>query len=242
MRFLTTLALAATAAALLLHYSANTASATVITDGDFSTWTSTIVDPSSATFANSVVASGGNPGARYYATINANGDNLSVANIKGNYTNTAALSGPWTMSIDYLEGEPGTVAIMGIAFVIQQGSNFWRSVDSAVVGTSTWQTANLVSGTFNPASFQAFGGAPPSPNFSAGVSTKFGLLTYLNGAPATYAAYFDNWKLDNTLLSPVPEPASAVLMLCALSSLFLVRRRHDCFATGWFPRGSRSAH
>jgi hypothetical protein len=194
-----------------------------VTDGDFSTWTSTVVDSSaSSTWSNSRVATGGNPGAMFYASINASGDNLAIANIKGDYTNTNALLGSFSMKVDYLQAD-GDSPIMGVALVVKQGTKYWRTADTAVSGTATWQTATI-NGDFTTGTFVNFPETTTqsTPDFSAGVASQFGLLTYLNGSEIKFASNFDNWSLSNATLS-VPEPAS--LSLLGLGGIAVLARR-----------------
>ena len=149
-----------------------------------------------------------------------------VGNIKTDYTNTAALSGSWTLNVEHLEGPGGTVPFLNIGLAMKQGSNFWVAGFNRGDGLPAW-TNQQFSGTFTSGSFTPMGGAPTSPDFSAGVQSQFGLITQQNQGGTTYALYFDNWSLDSPALSAVaavPEARAWLLVGLVATGACVARR------------------
>jgi hypothetical protein len=200
--------------------------AVTVSDGDFSSWTNTDLQgnpPAAVASSGTRLAAGGNPGAMYVAGIAGGGPGdteLDVANIKGDYTNTNALSGAWTMKVDFKKPDQG-VEVLGAALCLQQGNKYWHAQDQPLQGLGGWVTLTL-NGTFDPATFTAYPGTAGQPSFAAGVETKFGLGTFEHNVPSgAYGLYFDNWSLENATL--LPEPASLTLLATA-AGLMCVRR------------------
>jgi hypothetical protein len=208
----------------LLALFATGASATIITDGSFDSWTAvySATGGSPPQYVGSLLGTGGNPGAAWSSQI-IDTTLTRAANIKNNYSNSAALAGQsFTLEFDALH-----VAgfLQGAGLAVQQGSNYWYFTgDEKIVITGAW-THFTMTGTFNSFSFDVISGSG-SPNFSSGNVTKFGLYTHLQGSTPDLA-YYDNFKLTSSPLDappPAPEP-STLLLTVPVAALALRRRR-----------------
>jgi len=101
---------------------------------------------------------------------------------------------------------------------VNQGTTWQSNSTSGVFGVSGWQQMNT-----SPA-------APANPNFSAGVVSKFGLLTKVQNFGADFQMYYDNFHLTSAHLDPtdaVPEPGPAALLIGVglTGAAFIVRRK-----------------
>lgn len=220
--------------ALSLLASPSAQADTTILDGDFSNFTTTAAI---GTVTGVRVASGGDPGAYYQSDVvtHSFGENAIGANIKTNYTNTAALAGTtWSMQVNAEGGTGFPVQRSGLA--VKQGSNIWWYDTDFIVNPSatSWGTFTQ-GGTFNASSFQLLdlaGGGPAHPVFTAGTASQFGFASQISGSiVADFQIKYDNWSLTGQSLdseaATTPEPGVVALLggLGVSGIGFAVRRR-----------------
>jgi len=111
--------------------------------------------------------------------------------------------------------------------LIEQGANFYRSMDAFFVGNGFNHLSlnNLAAGSFDQLENNGSFDASSHPDFNGG-EMEFGLYMIggVLGAPAnTETLVYDNLTFD---LAPTPEPASLLLTAPALAALALeIRRR-----------------
>ncbi len=198
---------------LAIGASASTCWASVVSDGDFSSWT---MFTNQTGNSYTVVGTGGNPGAYANFQFNAASHSINMysAYIKQDYTNTLALTGQtFTMVADRNGAiNSPTSSSVNLGFAIQQGSNVWYYTGTELSSYSgSWATSSSVSGSFSSGSFSLITGSG-SPNFAAGVATKFGFYSHTNNPAGTYAMAYDNYQLTTSgSLSAVPEPSTLAI-------------------------------
>jgi hypothetical protein len=204
------------------------ASATVILDGDFGSWTY-VYSAAGGTppqYVGSLIAAGGFPGANWSSSI-LDTTLTRAANMKSDYVNTAELlNDSFTLEFDAIHGSG---FLQGAGLAIQQGSNYWYFTgDEEIVASfnaATW-THYTMTGTFQTFSFGIISGSG-SPDFSSGTATRFGLYTHLQGVTPDLA-YYDNFELtSNDLDAPaaVPEPSTWLLAILSLAALAYHRQK-----------------
>jgi hypothetical protein len=153
------------------------ASADVIKDGDFSSWSF----DTTGTGAMTREPIGGNPGARLNVTT-ISGPAVFATGIKTDYTTNAALAGlPFTLSLDVLSGPGDFGQGQAIQLLVKQGSAIYGE-DLNITGFPHNFDTLTFNGTFDEASFVLLlGSGPSNPDFS-GSATSFGFAAGNSGS------------------------------------------------------------
>jgi len=192
---------------------------TVVLDGDFANWSSTVY----TTFGGgsmSVVPSGGNPGAYLSAAVSAYnlfGVETTLFLTKTDLTWDPAVDGPIntvSLQIDHVN-LPGSYQFFSV-LVVQNGQNYTASPSAPGLSATSWTTAS-----FGPFGSTSFFTSPPSgpgqPDFSpAGAPIQFGFAVTIYGIGSPFGGggfsqsvrAYDNWQLTVS-----PGPAASVTTL-----------------------------
>ena len=197
-----------------------TASASVLlTDGDFSAATLS----NFGTTTTSLLATGGNPGARIQVTT------VSGSSTGGLVINGTAVTGllegaSFEFGLSVLKGSGSFGQGQAVGLVIKQGSTVWVSFLYNTGVRSSW-TAQTASGTLRAADFnRVAGSATGGPVLNGSVTSYFGFYAS-NANSGTLTQYYDNWSL-NIDTSTVPGPGA--LALLAVAAGCGRRRRDSC--------------
>lgn len=191
------------------------ASASVLlTDGDFGTATLS----NFGTSTTSLLATGGNPGARIQVTT------VSGVSTGGLVINDTAVTGPlegasFDFGLSVLKGAGSFGQGQAVGLAIRQGSTVWVSFLYNTGVRSSW-TAQTAAGTLHAADFDRVAGAATGgPALNGSVTTYFGFYA-ANANSGTLTQYYDNFTLTITP-GAVPAPAAGL----ALGIGGLLRRR-----------------
>jgi len=209
------------------------ASAGMIIDGDFSSWSFGSYGINGGTATATRETTGGSPGARLNITTDTEfGSNPAEVGyglaVKNDFVTTNALAGSsFTLSLDVLSGTGARGQGQGIGLLVEQGGAIYvrnlgiTGFDSQV---TTW-FAKSYSSTFDAGSFQLLSGSGSGPDFSGGVATRFG-FSARNSRSGVLTQYYDNFQLQSSAFSAVPEPASLAMWgLAGSLGLVLAHRR-----------------
>jgi hypothetical protein len=202
--------------AVALFVAGSTANAAIVfNEGDFSTWTFGSSGVGGGTATATREAAGGNPGARVnVTTVTASlAQTAFGTGFKNDYSTTAALAGTtFTLTLDVLSGAGAFGQGQAIQLVVEQGG----AVYAMSVGVTNVQAAFVpvaFAGTFNAGSFTLVSGAgPATPNFAGGVATRFGFAAG-NTNSATLTQYYDNVRLDLSVVPAAAPTASDIPLL-----------------------------
>lgn len=215
-------ALAAVFAAALVS-SAIPARAGLITDGDFAGWGFGQYGISPSPVGTAVVAveaSAGNPAARLRITTSTGGTQTVFGSaLKSNFSTNAALAGAFVLSLDVLQGPGAFGAGQAIDLLIEQGGALYRT-SLGVTGFphTTWDTV-MFNGSFNAALFTLASGAGPAmPDFTGASTTRFGFAAG-NSVSGNLTMFYDNFSLQYTDVTAVPEPTSLLLLCTGAAAL-----------------------
>jgi hypothetical protein len=228
---------------------ATTASAEVIVDGDFASWSFSSYNIGGGSATMTVEANGGNPGARLnVTTVTGVAQTAFGTGVKTDFSTGAPLSGDYTLSLDVLSGAGAFGQGQAIQLLVEQsGSVYAATVSPPVTGFPLNPFTTLqFTGTFTPGLFtRVIGAGPAAPTFDGSVTTRFGFAAG-NQNSATLTQYYDNFRLEiPSLQSLAAAPAlnqTALLLLgfglAAIGTLAIARR-----ARGVLPhrRGSFSS-
>ncbi|MBM4009699.1 MAG: hypothetical protein FJ285_08930 [Planctomycetes bacterium] len=182
----------------------------LLNDGDFANWTY----GSFGTATPTVLASGGNPGARLQSTtVSGSGSGVLAIYVPAVDVAVEGISFSW--SLDVLRGPGSFGQGQAISMIIQQGDSIFLDFLYITGVQSVWTTQNF-NGTLNAANFTRLTGTG-SLNLSGAVSSRFGFAAS-NSSSGTLTQYYDNWSLQ---FGVIPAPGAIAL----LSIVGLRRRR-----------------
>jgi len=204
-------ALLAAMAGVILVTSAH---ATVVADGDFSTWTFDSSGTGSATVTRET--SGGNPDARLNVTTVTLSATAFGTGIKSDFSTNAALDGgSFTLSLDVLSGSGDFGQGQFIDLLVEQNGSVYAT-PLGVTGFPHSSFATITfNGTFNEGSFvKVIGSGPNTPSFNGSATTRFGFAAG-NTNSGTLTQYYDNFLLDFATASPAPALSNSSLIVLA---------------------------
>ena len=215
----------------------------VVSDGDFSSWSSFSVlkddpfvaspAPSPASGSAARIATGGNPGAFFQATLNiVYGDIIFVGGIKEDFAYNAATDGDFgslSITADLIHPGAGATAWQ---LVVEQAGTLYYSFPLFDFSQGGWRTVSatgLTAENFDTNPLAGFDGIAPDgtrPDFStAGSEIKVGFLfgNRLTGpGTSTNVVGLDNFQVA---FVSVPEPASLMMLGVGGLTSAVYRRR-----------------
>ncbi len=190
---------------IVLALTAPASAGFVLSDGDFSGWTY----GSFGTATPTVLATGGNPGARLQVTTVSGSGSGVLATYLGFSTDAALEGSSFAWSLDVLKGAGSFGQGQAIGLVIQQGSSIFIDHLYNTGVKSSWTTQTF-EGAVNAANFVRVAGTG-SLDLSGGVTTQFG-FSASNSNSGTLTQYYDNWTFQ---LGAVPAPGALALLAAA---------------------------
>jgi hypothetical protein len=186
---------------------ASPATAQLVSEGDFSTWTPNFGSGGDGGGSSVVTreTTDGNPGPR-----------LKVANSGGccafvfgsaydpDQVSTFLEGLPFTLSLDVLDGPGAFGEGQGISLLVEQGGILYVRSLGITSTHATFETVSFPS-TFAAASFSRLDGMAGNPNFDGTVATRFG-FTAANSGSGDLAMFYDNYLLGLDPVTPTSTP------------------------------------
>ena len=185
------------------------ASAQIVSDGDFSTWTfGSFGTGGSASMTRE--PTGGNLGARLNVTTSTSGSTAFGTGLKTDFQTSAPLEGrAFTLSLDVLSGKGSFGEGQAIHLLVEQGGTVY-TLGLGVTNMQASFTTLQFPGVLNSASFVRQSGAgPATPVFNGTVATRFGFAAG-NSISPLLTQYYDNFALTIAGLTPTPSPTASV--------------------------------